>query len=200
MGRMPKQQLVETLDTLRSERDAAAAQVEERKRKLWEAETQLTKLEGAVQALEVLLTPAEEEPAPEVSITVEEGRETVSPFLGAIVAESRREDVPERLAKYVPAGGKRLRSKLMVFDLLQKIGEPVPREKLQHLFFEYYGRTDLERYWIRPETALSTAVDRASKEHLILEIPAENGRPALYTAGFAEGDTGRPAMYSGEED
>ena len=47
----------------------------------------------------------------------------------AAVYEGRRSEVPERLQKYLPVGGQRLRSKLMVFDLLQRIGQPVTRDQ-----------------------------------------------------------------------
>jgi serine/threonine protein kinase len=50
---------------------------------------------------------------------------------------------------------------------------------------------------VRPDTALNTAIDRASAENLILEVPGENGRPNIYTTGFEDRQTGRPAMYRG---
>jgi hypothetical protein len=107
------------------------------------------------------------------------------------------------LQPYVPAGGgkkKRLRSKLMVFDLLARMEAPVTRDELHIKFFEYFGLKNMEAFWQRPTNALNTAIDRARDDNLILEIPGEGGAPATYAAGFRDRATGRPAMYSGQEE
>ena len=108
--------------------------------------------------------------------------------------------MPEKIEPYVPVGGsgKRLKSKLMVFDLLKKIGEPVPRHRLCSQFFEYYSRDDLATLWQHPGTALNTAIDRACREGLILEVEDPAGRSPLYTISGEDRQPGKPAMYSGE--
>ncbi|MDC8982547.1 hypothetical protein PR370_15845 [Mycobacterium marinum] len=196
---MLEQHVFATLDALRSDREAAAAEVEKLRQQLGEAESQLTKFDDAVRSLEALVNPADATVEPNISLGVRRDSATTPP-VDAIDAGSRQEDVPERLAPYLPAGGQRLRSKLMVFDLLQRVDGPVTRRQLQQKFFEYYGRDDLEKYWARPDNALNTAIERASAEKLILEVPGEDGRPTTYVAGFEERQTGRPAMYSGEDD
>jgi hypothetical protein len=107
---------------------------------------------------------------------------------------------PPKIAPYIPAiGGKRLKSKLMIFDLLKTINEPVTRDQLRQLFFDHYGREDLKRYWRKPDNALATAIDRAVADHYIETIEAE-GRDTLYTIGWKDTETGAPAFAYGEDD
>jgi hypothetical protein len=107
---------------------------------------------------------------------------------------------PPKIAPYVPTvGGKRLKSKRMIFDLLKMIEKPVTRDQLRRMFFEYYGRKDLERYWIRPDNALNTAIDRAVRDHYAEAITREDGQ-TWYTAGWIDAETGQPAFEDDEDD
>jgi hypothetical protein len=201
---MVTSQIANLLVELRSNRDAAAKQVYEYEVKLEKAKVEVGRYNAAIESLELLDAPTELPATPSTSVTGleapsnRETRRTTAPFPDAVVAETRRKDMPARIAPYAPIGGKRLKSKLMVFDLLKKIGQPVPRHQLCSQFFEYYGRDDLAKLWQRPDNALNTAIDRARDEGLLLEIKSPDGGPALYTVGWEDSETGKPAMYSGE--
>jgi hypothetical protein len=105
--------------------------------------------------------------------------------------------VPEVFRRYMPKGGegkrKRLRSTLMVSDVVDKLGEPVTRDHLREAFFEHFGREDIQRFWDRPDNALNTAIMRARDEDLIVEIKVD-GKPALYAGHFRNSETGEPAF------
>jgi hypothetical protein len=201
---MVSNQIANLLVELRSNRDAAAKQVNEYEVKLEKAKVEVSRYTAAIESLELLDAPTEVQP-PSAAVTGLEATpnrdtpRTAAPVLDAVVAETRRKDLPARIAPYAPIGGKRLKSKLMVFDLLKKIGQPVPRHQLCSQFFEYYGRDDLAKFWQRPDNALSTAIDRARDEGLILEVESRDGGPALYTVGWEDSRTDKPAMYSGED-
>ncbi len=105
---------------------------------------------------------------------------------------------PLKLQPYVPAGGKRLKSKRMLFDLMKMTQEPLTRDQLRAFFFSYYGMEDLKRYWVRPENALNTAIDRAVADGYILVSKTE-GAEDLYHLGWQD-ESGGPAMENGEDD
>lgn len=193
---MTNAQLVDTLESLRSEKAVVSAEAEVLQQELGEKQHHLSRLNAAISALESLLPDGQTRSrGPETADASAKGTMVLA---DAAVYEGRRSEVPERLQKYLPVGGQRLRSKLMVFDLLQRIGQPVTRDQLRRSFFEYFGRENIEQFWLRPDSALNTAIDRARDEDLILQIEDPQGGPALFTTNFRESDTGLPAHYHGE--
>lgn len=206
MGIVELAPLVSALETLQAQHKEVLADEQQVQAELDMVRAVRANLETAMRSLEILVTDpsAWESPhpvsrsAPKVTVRVAEPSE----LLDNAVAEVRNAEGPPPpvLAPYVPAvGGKRLKSKRMLFDLLRRHGEPVTRERLRSLFFEHYGRQNLERYWVRPENALNTAIDRAVADNLIEEVPGNDGYPTTYFAGWAEAETGEPAFPDDEE-
>ncbi|KQY08647.1 hypothetical protein ASD37_30580 [Mycobacterium sp. Root135] len=191
---MASDQIVAALETLRGEFATAKASAGRLEQQLAEANALLKRLGAAIQSLEKLVVSSATGPGDpfDVPINFDDGR--------GLTTDEDEHGVPRIFSRYLPPGGQRLKSKLMVFDLLQKLGRPVTRDELRHSFFEFYGRENLEQYWQRPDSALNTAIDRASADGVILETQAEKGRPAMYFTGFVDSDTGTPAMYYGEGD
>jgi hypothetical protein len=205
---MTNDQLVAMLEALECEQRGVEQHVNHLHQELGEAENRLTDLNAAVAALKRLQGPEEvdvqhelagDHGVPQAGDAAAEP-EQVSESVDAVIPETRRVGVSERLRKYVPPGGQRLRSKLMVFDLLQKVGRPVTRDELRHEFFDFYGREELERYWMRPENALNTAIDRAREDQLILEHEDPKGGAPVYTPHFRDAASGFPALYAEEDD
>ncbi|WP_136622983.1 hypothetical protein [Mycobacterium pseudokansasii] len=203
---MSDDQLGAMLEALQWEQGDVEQRVKQVQQELREAENRLTDLNTAIAALKRLQAGGEHRDragnreVSDFSDAAAGPRHVISGSPDAVVPGARRTDVPERLRKYVPAGGQRLRSKLMVFDLLQNIGRPVTRDELRHEFFDFYGREELETYWMRPENALNTAIDRAVEDQLILEHEEAHGGPAVYTPHFRDTASGLPALYSEEHD
>ena len=96
--------------------------------------------------------------------------------------------------KAVRASGNAFARSLMVSDVVDKLGEPVTRDRLREAFFEHFGREDIKKFWERPDNALNTAIIRARDEDLIIEIPGVDGGPALYTGHFRDSETRKPAF------
>lgn len=195
----PNEHVVAALAALRVEHTAALDRARDLKEQLDSAAAEVAQLETAIKSLEPLAGPAEgANTGSTIEVTGIEGQTEFGRIEVSVKAphpDVSKIDggVPERLAGYVPPGGQRLRSKGMVVDLLDKIGQPVTRERLRKEFFDYYGRETLEHYWERPDSALNTAIDRASQEGSILQVDGQDGRPLLYTPGFLDRQTGRPA-------
>jgi hypothetical protein len=189
--------VIVALDELHAQYDAALEDAKLKQEQLDRATALLTTLETAIRSLEALANfSSAEKSSRSVSVAELLSR-------NGVVSKPRwKNDPPPReLAPYVPAvGGKRLKSKRMVFDLLHTMKGPVTRDELRRLFFEHYGRENLERYWARPDNALNTAIDRAADEHIIEEIPATDGGPPRYTAGWRDSATGEPAFPDNGED
>lgn len=199
--------LVSALETLRAQHKEVVADQQQMQAELDMIKAVRANLETAMRSLETLVSdPATwESPhpvdrsGPKVAVRVSEPSE----LLNNAVAEVRNAEGPPPpvLAPYVPAvGGKRLKSKRMLFDLLQQVEEMVTRDELKRLFFERYGRENLQRYWVRPENALNTAIDRALADDLIVEIPNTSGGPPFYASGWRNSETGEPAFPVNEED
>jgi hypothetical protein len=207
---MANNQVETLLAALRAEREAVAAEVIELQQRLNGADVSLTKLNGAIASLELLLEPIE------VSGRPRDGGRAQHPTLenldnsqnpADVVADhirvevkghaKRSTDLSDRLRPYVPAGGQRLRSKQMVFDLLNHLAIPVTRDELRTAFFDYYGRENMERFWQRPENALNTAIDRAIEENIIREVSRMDGEPR-YSTGMRDLATGQATVYSEE--
>lgn len=206
MGLVELAPLVSALETLQAQHKAVLADEQQIKAELEILRAVRGNLETAMRSLETLVTdPSTWEsryPTDRTLTTVTVRPAAPSELLDNAVAEVRKGEAPPPvLAPYVPAvGGKRLKSKRMLFDLLRSMKEPVTRDQLRHLFFQHYGRQNLERYWVRPDNALNTAIDRAVAEHLIEEAQPKDGGPALYFAGWADSATGEPAFPDNEED
>lgn len=204
---MADAQVAQTLEALRAQRAGAEARVEKARRELEDADVVLARLAVAVESLEMLLSPVHGDgPVEDVE---EKPSKIVQPMhenraIDAAADASRESKEPHQpppaLAPYTsPSGGKRLKSKMMVHDLLKRIGQPVPRYRLVNEFFAHYGREDLQDYWVRPDNALNTAIDRSRDEGLILEAKDPSGGPSLYSVGWQYAETGQPAMLNEEE-
>ena len=194
---MPGKQIVATLQALECEQRDVEQQVHNLRQQLGEAENHLAKLNAATGALKMLIDLEHVESAAGHRYAGDHELQVVAP---EPEPEAPVDATPERLKKYLPVGGQRLRSKLMVFDLLQKIGHPVNKDQLRREFFDYFHRDDLERHWVRPENALNTAIDRAREDGLILQVEDPHGGPPLYTPHFRDTATGLPAFYAEEDD
>jgi hypothetical protein len=200
--------LVAALETLRAQHKDVVADEQQLTAELELMRGVRRNLETAMKSIETLVSDPStwksphpgDRNAPKVTVRVAEPSE----LLENAVAQSRNAEEPPPpagLEPYLGVGGKRLKSKRMLFDLLQKVPELVTREELKRLFFEHYGRENLERYWARPDNALNTAIDRAVTGHVIEELPNTSGGPPYYAAGWRNSDTGEPAFpVHGEDD
>lgn len=192
---MSNPQLSATLEALRAQRASAEKRVANARHELRDAEIALTRLTGAIDSLELLLSPTYEVGTPGGDPDDDTGDKPSSATdAQALTPSGNQTDVPrgESAAPYIPppaiapyasqSGGKRLKSKLMVADLLKRIGEPVSRPRLVSEFFNYYGLEDLKEYWARPDNALNTAIDRSREEGLIRAFKDPIGGHAIYEA------------------
>lgn len=192
---MANDKVVDALKVLRAEYGDAKAEVDRLESELDAAKVQLKRILTAVQSLEELVgEPKNDDVA--LAFRMANTKNVVGRDDGGVWEVAA--DVSERLAPYIQPNGRRLRSKMMLFDLLVSVGEPVTKDELRQRFFSHFGREDIERYWKRPENALNTAIERAVEDHILLEAPGGSGQ-TVYTTGIMERATGRPAMYSGEE-
>lgn len=184
------------LEELRSERDALVFQVDGLRTELGEVEARISQLDSVIGPLQALVS------GKAVASAHNDSGVADITCLQTALTTSRvpdiddRRNVPEVFKRYMPRGGegKRLRSTLMVSDVVDMIGEPVTKETLRRRFFDHFGRDNLARFWDRPDNALNTAISRAAEEELITVVPGVDGGPALYTGHFRDSETGRPAM------
>lgn len=193
---MASDKVLDALQVLRAEYEGAKAEVDRLESELDSAKVQLKRILTAVQSLEELVGEPKHDDLPHETHLADTQDVVGGDAEGVwdIAAE-----VSEPLAPYIQPNGRRLRSKMMLFDLLVSVGEPVTKDELRHRFFCHFGREEIERYWKRPENALNTAIERAVEDHVLLEAPGGSGQ-TVYTTGIMERATGRPAMYSGEGD
>lgn len=191
------------VSSLRDELKQATALATERYEEYIAAKDVVTRLEAALETLDAL---AFTNAAGSASMTVKPPAAsftaTVRPAL-QFKSEARGVAPPvpsPHLSKYVaPGGGTRLKSKRMLFDLLKSISAPVGREELKQRFFDHYGREELERYWKRPDNALSTAIERAIADEYIIPVEVA-GEETRYIAGMEDTAAGGPAFEFGEDD
>jgi hypothetical protein len=185
------------LEELCSERDALVAQAHGLRAELGEIEARVDELNTVIVPLEALVSGTTSRHTAAANDAVADdvtGLRTVS--TSPVPEINDQPDVPEVFRRYLPRGGegKRLRSTLMVSDIVDMIGEPVTKETLRCKFFGHFGRDNLARFWASPDNALNTAINRAIEEELITKVPGVDGRAALYTGHFRDSETGRPAM------
>lgn len=208
---------VAALDELVAEREHVALLVEKLGRQRDDLMDQLAQLDGEIAPSADRLRQLDLVIAPLTALVSVIGAPLVSVTNGTPTMESaaRAEDkadpasasdvdedweIPDVFKRYLPKSGgdgkrkRRLRSTLMVSDIVDKLGEPVTRDRLREAFYDHFGREDIKRFWDRPDNALTTAIIRARDEDLIIEVPADNNGPALYMAHFRESETGQPAM------
>lgn len=207
MGHVEIAPLVVALETLRAQHQEVLADEQQTLAELDLLRTVRKNLETAMRSIETLVSdPATwkspnpgDRTLPKVTVRAAEPSE----LLERAVAGSQdgsEAPPPPKLEPYLGVGGKRLKSKRMIFDLLKVANRPLTRDDLRQLFFDHYGRENLERYWVRPDNALNTALDRAVADDLVQEIPNIDGKPPLYTPGWEDGLTGEPAFPVNEED
>ncbi len=178
------------LEELRSERDALVAQATGLRAELDGINARVGQLNTVIEPLEALVSGATSIP-PTAAANGAAANDVTG--LRAVVTTGEipevddRQDVPEVFKRYLPRGGegKRLRSTLMVSDVVEMIGEPVTKEMLRRRFFDHFGRDNLARFWERPDNALNTAIGRAIEEQLITRVPDAAGGADLYTGGPA---------------
>lgn len=196
------------LEELRSEREDVAVHTDKLERERQQLRSRLAQLDGEIAPLIARLQQLDSAIKPlEILVSVSNGVDIpagdatgadVSAEHNQVPTDEEQWEVPEVFKRYMPKTGegtrKRLRSTLMVSDVVDALGEPVTRNRLREAFFEHFGREDLERFWDRPDNALNTAIIRARDEDLIVEIPGVDGGPALYTGHFRSHETGEPAF------
>ena len=207
MFRMGEGHKFAALEELRSERAELAARVDQLTREREKLQDQLACIEAEVSPLATRLRQMDLVIQPLAALVeVAPASDTLPPTTTDGVVKSAQMDsnvpgeeweVPEVFKRYMPRGGtgprKRLRSTLMVADVVDKIGEPVTRDHLREAFYDHFGRENISRFWNRPDNALNTAIMRARDEELIIEVNVD-GRPPLYTGHFRNSATGEPAF------
>ena len=176
---MTNAQLVDTLESLRSEKAVVSAEAEVLQQELGEKQHHLSRLNAAISALKSLLPDGQTEiprSAEGDSRCVGEGDHGVgrcSRIRGSSVRSAGA-------ASEVPAG--RWPATAIEADGLRSAAEDRSAGYfglLRRSFFEYFGRENIEQFWLRPDSALNTAIDRARDEDLILQIEDPQGGPAL---------------------
>lgn len=77
-----------------------------------------------------------------------------------------------------------LQSAHMVAAVLDRIGEPVSRDKLQTAFFDFFGEEVLGIYWSQPIKAFRSALSRAVERDIINEVELPDGGGTVYLGGW----------------
>lgn len=206
MGHMEIAPLVAALETLRAQHQDVLADEQQMLAELDLLRAVRKNLETAMRSIETLVSdPATwkspnpvDRTLPKVTVRAAEPSELLERAVAG--SQDGNEAPPPELEPYLGVGGKRLKSKQMLFDLLAGAREQVTREELKEMFFAHYGRANLENYWLRPDNALNTAIDRAVADNLIEELPGVDGSPPRYVRGWADSATGKSAFPVNEED